>query len=341
MESVIKLRQELGTSYSKGKVSIEDYISLYNGHSLFNLTLSNGKFTYINNQADASDLARIYSRAKYGSMSDIKLLAKYLIDYFYNALDNIESYWYKLFSQAKENNEIIVFFTTGWRNVPSTANVLYGIVINFVNIKLAELGFPTIVNVKLPRIAPPCENYASLSFEERLKINQIQDHIIPDRNFYEFSDVHVIFGDDILITGNTADKVYYESMRNGAKSFQSIYPIVIDPTFALTDAQIEERFNHSLISDKLNEDLIDILNNKEFTPILRTLRTFLSEENEVSFKASLIKINDSNLVKIYFSALNNDFMKEKIPSRNLNIIRNNLLEKNALQLDKNIMEYKE
>lgn len=237
--------------------------------------------------------------------------------------------------------KLLFFFTTGWRNVPSTANVLYGIVINFVNIKLAELGFPTIVNVKLPRIAPPCENYASLSFEERLKINKIQDHIIPDRNFYEFSDVHVIFGDDILITGNTADKVYYESMRNGAKSFQSIYPIVIDPTFALTDAQIEERFNHSLISDKLNEDLIDILNNKEFTPILRTLRTFLSEENEVSFKASLIKINDSNLVKIYFSALNNDFMKEKIPSRNLNIIRNNLLEKNVLQLDKNIMEYKE
>ncbi|MEN1480692.1 hypothetical protein AAIH16_45020, partial [Pseudomonas aeruginosa] len=73
--------------------------------------------------------------------------------------------------------------------------------------------------------APPCEDYASLSTEEREHVNLVQDHVIPAENFYRWSGVHVIFGDDVLVTGSTADKVLYESMNNGAKSFRAIYPV--------------------------------------------------------------------------------------------------------------------
>ena len=62
-------------------------------------------------------------------------------------------------------------FTTGWRNVPSTANVLFGIVLEHINVLLAGLDLPTIIDVKLPRIAPPCENYPSLSTLERQRIS--------------------------------------------------------------------------------------------------------------------------------------------------------------------------
>lgn len=53
---------------------------------------------------------------------------------------------------AKEEGESVVMMTTGWRNVPSTANVLYDIVVEEINLTLAHKGLPTIINVKLPRL---------------------------------------------------------------------------------------------------------------------------------------------------------------------------------------------
>lgn len=38
---------------------------------------------------------------------------------------------------AKACGDCVVMMTTGWRNVPSTANVLYEIVVEAVNLRLA------------------------------------------------------------------------------------------------------------------------------------------------------------------------------------------------------------
>ncbi|MBN0217370.1 hypothetical protein JTL39_34220, partial [Pseudomonas aeruginosa] len=108
---------------------------------------------------------------KYGSVGDIQYLARQLIDYLCGELDRSDSQWSCLFRNAKACGDNVVMMTTGWRNVPSTANVLYEIVVEEVNVKLAHLALPTIINVKLPRIAPPCEDYASLSTEEREHVN--------------------------------------------------------------------------------------------------------------------------------------------------------------------------
>ncbi|MBN0502509.1 hypothetical protein JTM44_35035, partial [Pseudomonas aeruginosa] len=114
-----------------------------------------------------------------GSVGDIQYLARQLIDYLCGELDRSDSQWSCLFRNAKACGDNVVMMTTGWRNVPSTANVLYEIVVEEVNVKLAHLALPTIINVKLPRIAPPCEDYASLSTEEREHVNLVQDHVIP------------------------------------------------------------------------------------------------------------------------------------------------------------------
>lgn len=293
------------------QISMHEYVSIFGGHALNCLSQDEaGVFRDMATGADASDLAAIYSRAKFGSAEDIRCLAWRVIDYLCAELDKSESRWVRLFHSAKSCGDNVVMMTTGWRNVPSTSNVLYAIVVEEINVKLAHMGLPTIINIKLPRIAPPCENYASLTTEERERVNLVQDHVIPAENFYRWSDVHVIFGDDVLVTGSTADKVLYESMLNGAKTFQAIYPIAIDPKVALIDAKIEERLNMVMIKNRLDDTLAVLLSEPNYQPILRTLRLVFSAENREAFASFLPRVPAQNWLFLYKSALGNEFLAQ-------------------------------
>jgi hypothetical protein len=271
--------------------------------------------------ADASALAGVYSRAKYGSVGDIQYLARQLIDYLCGELDRPDSQWSCLFRNAKACGDNVVMMTTGWRNVPSTANVLYEIVVEEVNVKLAHMALPTIINVKLPRIAPPCEDYANLSTEERERVNLVQDHVIPAENFYRWSGVHVIFGDDVLVTGSTADKVLYESMRSGAKSFRAIYPVAIDPRVALGDASVEDRLNSVVVEQRLDDTVAELLSARDYQPILRTLRLLFGEGNRESLAAFLPKVPAPTWLRLYKSALGNEFLGQPQCAPSLVLLR--------------------
>ncbi|MNF79245.1 hypothetical protein D3C84_614540 [compost metagenome] len=286
---------------------------------------------------DASVLAGIYSRAKYGSVSDIRYLALQLIDYLCAELDAPDSQWSSLFRNAKSCGDNVVMMTTGWRNVPSTANVLYEIVVEEVNVKLAHMALPTIINVKLPRIAPPCEDYASLSTEERERVNLIQDHVIPAENFYRWSGVHVIFGDDVLVTGSTADKVFYESMRNGAKSFRAIYPVAIDPLVALSDASVEDRLNSVVVKQKLDDTIAELLSAPNYQPILRTLRLLFGESNREALPTFLPKVPAPTWLRLYKCALGNEFLGQARCVPSLVILRAYLIEVGLLSTDGRVM----
>lgn len=211
--------------------------------------------------------------------------------------------------------------------------MLYDIVVEHINLKLAHLDLPTIINVKLPRIAPPCENYASLSTEERERVNLIQDHVIPDRNFYRWSGVHVIFGDDVLVTGSTADKVFFESISNGAKSFQAIYPVAIDPAQALGDARIEERLNMVKIKGTLDGTLGAILSHRDYLPILRTLRLVFGSLNYKMLPGFFPQVPTKCWLKMYKSALGNDFLQQDDCRPSLLILRDYLVRNELLSSD--------
>lgn len=315
-------------------INMPEYVSIFGGSALNHLSPDVlGSFRNMGSDTDASALVAIYSRAKYGSMRDIRYLAWLLIEHICAQLDAPESHWARLFHTAKVCNDNVVMMTTGWRNVPSTANVLYDIVVEEVNLKLAHMGLPTIINVKLPRIAPPCENYASLSTEERERVNLVQDHVIPAENFYRWSGVHVIFGDDVLVTGSTADKVLYESMLNGAKSFQAIYPVALDPRVALVDATIEERLNTVVIKNRLDGDLAALLSEADYQPILRTLRLVFSEVNRKEFAAFLPRVPVKNWLNLYKSALGNDFLRQAECAPSLAILKRHLSDAGLLTPD--------
>lgn len=321
--------------FARDLVSMTDYVAILGGHALNYLTLdkSSGMFHHISTSTDASKLASIYSRAKYGSVNDIYYLAQKLIGYLSSELDNPDSEWLSLFRNAKESDDNVVMMTTGWRNVPSTANVLYEIVVDEINVKLAHMALPTIINVKLPRIAPPCEEYATLSTEERERINMTQDHVIPAENFYRWSGVHVIFGDDVLITGSTADKVLFESLRNGAKSFRAIYPVAIDPRLTLNDASVEDRLNSVVVGQNLDDTVSDILSTSNYQPILRTLRLLFGINNRDALEAFLPKVPAPTWLRLYKSALGNDFLGQPQCAPSLLILKAYLTKLGLLNSD--------
>lgn len=308
--------------FARGLISMAEYVSIFGGTVLHCLTpAESGLFRDMDTGADASALAGVYSRAKYGSVGDIQYLARQLIDYLCGELDRPDSQWSCLFRNAKACGDNVVMMTTGWRNVPSTANVLYEIVVEEVNVKLAHMALPTIINVKLPRIAPPCEDYANLSTEERERVNLVQDHVIPAENFYRWSGVHVIFGDDVLVTGSTADKVLYESMRSGAKSFRAIYPVAIDPRVALGDASVEDRLNSVAVEQRLDDTVAELLSARDYQPILRTLRLLFGEGNRESLAAFLPKVPAPTWLRLYKSALGNEFLGQPQCAPSLVLLR--------------------
>ena len=315
----------------KKLISMDEYVSLFRGHVVNYLSLDSGSNFYdFKLNTPIGQLLETYSKAKYGSIEDIRLLAEIVISNLSQALDYPDSHWRKMFEEARLDDGNVVMMTTGWRNVPSTANIIYEIVVENINLKLANLGLPTIINIKLPRLAPACENYASLSSEEREIVNVKQDHVIPAENFYKWSSTHVIFGDDVLVTGATADKVFFESMRNGAKSFQSIYPIAIDPVKAIKDASVEERLNMSLIKEVLDDEVIKFLSHPDFTPVLRTLRLVFSENNILAFEHYLPKIPLKNCLKLYVAALGSDLLEDNRSKASLSMLQRYLKNLNIL-----------
>jgi hypothetical protein len=310
---------------ARGLIDMGEYVAILGGNALVYLEPGpDGRFHDMSTGQDATTLAAIYSRAKYGGVDDIRYLAQCLVDYLSAELDDPCSQWSVLFQDAKACGDCVVMMTTGWRNVPSTANVLYEVVVEAINLKLAHMGLPTIISVKLPRLAPPCENYASLSFEEREQINLVQDHVIPAENFYRWSGVHVIFGDDVLVTGATADKVLYESMLNGAKSFRAIYPVAIDPRVALIDATVEDRLNSVVIAHGLNDALAELLSAPDYQPILRTLRLVFGERNRGALEAFLPRVPGTIWLRLYKAALSNEFLAQTQCAPSLVLLRSYL-----------------
>jgi len=316
---------------ARGLIALDDYACLFGGHAIHQLTVdATGQFVHARDGTPATALTERYSRAKYGSIEDIRFFADIVISRLAAALDDMASPWRQMFEHAGQHGEQVVMLTTGWRNVPSTANLLFEIVVEQLNVKLAYLKLPTLINVKLPRIAPPCENYASLTADERERVSAVQDHILPAPNFYRWPGVHVVFGDDVLVTGATADKVYASAMANGAKSFMAIYPVLLDPAVALQDPAVEERLNTTSVSGVLDDAFAAVLSAPDYVPILRSLRTLLDAQHEHALAAFLPRVPTRNLLRLYISALNNEFLRDQRCIASLATLRHYLTHEQVL-----------
>lgn len=265
-------------------------------------------------------IANKYSLAKHGSYKEIQFFAEQLSNLFIRELMKESGHWKKLFLKAKENKEHVVLFVPGSRNIDSTSNLTFELALKNINIYLSRNSYPTIANIKIPRIDPPCENYASLSLVEREKVSKIQDHILPSENFYNGRKINVIFGDDVLITGATADKVYLDCMNKGAISFQSIYSVLINPLVANTDPRVESKLNNSVISGKLDKSALYAFSHSEFVPVMKSFSILLEAENTSGLKSFLSKIPDDSVKKLFVYAMSNGYLNENRYKRAMKIL---------------------
>lgn len=296
------------------------------------LTINNeNTFINMHNSKNVDLLTKQYSLAKYGSIKDIKVFANMIIKKMFQEIDNHKSKFRNMLEIAKQDNDYIVLMTPGYRNVKSSANIMFDIALPHINTKLAIMGFPIIAKLKLPRLASPCENYASLTTEERKIVGLTTDHILPDNDFYKNNNIHVIYGDDILITGSSSNKAKIDALSKGAKSFTSIFSIIIEKDVALNNPSIEEQINKSKVTEKLDKTAKEIFIQDDFTPVLRSLRLLLNKNNLPDLKQFLDEIPSHNLLKVYIAYITNESLDNKKYIKSLDIIKKYLILNNKIK----------
>jgi len=302
-----------------------------NRFSSYHLSLDrNNQFTSSDIDENVGLITEKYSLAKHGSIKDIKFFANMLIRSVFQEIDNTQSKFREIIDTVKRNGDYIVLMTPGYRNVKASANIMFDIALPYINTKLAMMGLPIIANIKLPRLANPNENYAALTEEERKMTGLTTDHYLPDASFYKNNNIHVIYGDDILITGSSSNKAKLDALSKGAKSFTSIYSIIIDPEIALNNPTIEERINLSKVTGQLDEATKEIFVQDNFIPVLKSLRLILNKDNSVDLKDFLDKVPNHNILKTYIAYVTNESLQNKKYAESLKIIRKYLIEEKEI-----------
>lgn len=287
-------------------------------------------FIDMRNYEDLSLLAKQYSLAKYGSIKDIKIFSNMIIKNVLREIDNPKSEFRNILEIAKKGNDYIVLMTPGYRNVKASANIIFDIALQHINTKLSLMGLPIITKLKLPRLASPCENYASLTSEERKIAGLTTDHILPDNKFYENNNIHVIYGDDILITGSSSKKAESDALSKGAKSFTSIFSIVMDQKIALDNPSIEEYLNKFEVTEKLDSSAKEIFQQNDFIPVLRSLRLILNIDNLPDLKEFLNDIPNHNLLKTYIAYITNESLSNKKYIKSFEVLKEYLIMVNEI-----------
>jgi len=305
--------------------------------SSYFLTIDKNSNFIDKNDTNKTLLAEQYSLAKYGSYKDIEYFAKNIAKTVISEIIKPNSELRNIFEVAKANNEYVVLMTPGFRNVKASANIMFEIALPLINIQLSLLKLPVIANVKLPRLASPSENYASLSEEERKAMGEITDHILPDTNFYQAKGVHILYGDDILITGSSSDKARNDALSKGAKSFTSIYAIIMDKNISKNNPAIEEKLNRSAIIGILDNRAKEIFTQKDFIPVLRSLRLLLNKDNLSNLEDFINFIPINNILKIYIAYLNNESLENHKYKSSIEIITNYLIVNKQIHRDGNLL----
>ena len=141
----------------------------------------------------------------------------------------------------------------------------------------------------------------------------------------------------MLITGSSSNKARVDALSKGAKSFLSIYSIVIDPNITSINPSIEEILNMSKITGKLDSSAEEIFIQDDFEPVLRSLRLILNRENLKDLKNFIENIPIKNVYKIYVSYITNEFIKNEKYFKALEIIKEYLVEHNKIYSDGNLI----
>ncbi|HEX2899292.1 MAG TPA: phosphoribosyltransferase family protein [Bacteroidia bacterium] len=257
--------------------------------------------------ANLENEVRLYSRFKFGDVAAIQALGRILAGKMIQTLESWGSLR-AMFERAATHGEFVSLTAPGVRNVVSASNALMREVGLRVNLWLTSRGLPTMVIRTLGRLSSGRANYAELSAKQRSGREKTTQTIIP-RSEYQAFPSHVVFVDDVEVTGETARRAKDGSLEAGALSFHSVFVFRVDPDLAQANAGIEHRMNHFVVSRQLDATLAEILQHPDYHPVQRRLRLLLHPDNRASLALFLKEnVSDPVLMRLYLGAMANDYL---------------------------------
>jgi hypothetical protein len=305
----------------RGLQSVESANRRENKISAYNATIDGqGNLVDMETGENLNWLGKKYSLMKFGSVNEIQEFAGIIADKFIQDLSEEGSALNEFFNNVKNRAEYVMLVAPGFRNVESSSNYLFEEVVSQINIELALRDLPTVILAKLSRLESNTANYATLSEEERKSRPDSTKTLLPGPELYRHP-IHLIFADDIRITGATADRVKESATENGALSYSSIYALSIDPVLAAIDPSVEDYLNKFAVTDRLDEAVEYILNQDGFRPVQRLIRLILGPSNREGLGRFLENIRDESLIRLYVGSLCNDYMKSDKYKQSIEIIQ--------------------
>lgn len=266
-----------------------------------------GRFECTETGRDLSDWVRCYSRFKFGDVAAIQQMSRVLVQAAVARLEEGGSLR-EMFERAGARGEFVSLIAPGVRNVVSASNFLAREVGLRLNAWLTRRGLPTMVIRSLGRLSSGRANYAELSAEERLDRDKTTQTLIPRSEYQDFPS-HVVFLDDVLVSGQTLQRNKALSLEAGARSFHALLAIMVDPEQARSDARIEHRLNQFVVQGGLDGEVAAILSHGDYQPVQRMLRLLLHPRNHAALPAFLQgQVPDHSLQRCYLAAMANDYL---------------------------------
>lgn len=266
-----------------------------------------GRFLCEHTGADLSGEIARYSRFKFGAVDEIGYFGKLLAGKMIAELEN-EGPLAEMFDRARSLSEYIYLQAPGYRNVVSASNFLLREVASRVNVWLTLRGFPTMIAKPLTRLASGRANYAQLSASERVSRKKTTQSLIPARDYRDHP-IHVIFLDDVEVTGTTADRARKLCRKAGALSFQAVFAFQVQPELGSKWAAVEHAMNQFSVKGELDNVVADILAHSDYQPVQRMLRLILHPNNRKALPEFVRQqIPEHSLLRIYTSAMSNDYL---------------------------------
>lgn len=318
---------------SRRLISMREFQARKNMTVLYNVGFSqSGLPLDMETGEDLTEVLKIYSLMKFGSVADIAWFAKKVSERIIQGLVSGQSIL-TVFEKARSQNQYVALLSPGSRNVRLAQDLVYVQVVKQVNVWLALNGYPTIMLVRAPRFQSSKANYAELSVAERLREMR---EVLPGDDFFSRG-VHLLFSDDVRITGASADWTEINCLNRGGLSFGSIFCMAVDPLLVQDDPGVEQRINHFHVTPKLDSTTAYILNQPGFIPVQRLLRLLLNVSNRESLAGFLGGVYDHALVEVYSGAMSNDYLADDRYAPSLDIWkkelhRRNLVDSNGLLL---------
>jgi hypothetical protein len=289
---------------------------------LYNVSVdSQSNLVDLENGKDLKEIGRRYSLMKFGSPNQISWFAGRITESFIASAGDSSGWLGRMLLESKEQGQHIALVSPGSRNVESAQNFLYEEAVRRINVWLGLQGLSTIVLVKLSRFGLGTANYSQLSAADRMREREV--NIMPGEEFYA-PGVHLIFADDVRITGAASDRTEVQSLTKGALSFSSLYCLVMDPKVAAANPGIEYFLNHFYLHESLNDVVQGVLNENGYRPVQRMVRLLLNKANRGQLPHFLPGVRTEPLVQIYESCLGNDYLQDERYSDSVLILKDEL-----------------